>query len=430
VTSVSSISQYQEMTPFIVAIVALIFFGREGVVTSQTLGGWTDASGEVPEHSPDRSRWGRRPPARALELVVALAVLLIAIPSLMSTYWVLIMTETAVYFLVALALGTLVGRVGMMSLGQVALLALAGWVAVRLGFATGLPFFVILILTGLITAVIGIVIGLPAFRLHGLYFALITLMAAAAITLLIQLINFPNGGGGFLGYNPVGPSVSSLARPSIASTDVGFYRCTILVALLMFGLVVWHVRSRAGRAWAAIRQSEAAALAAGVNVSLYKVWAFALTSFITGVAGGLLAASAGGLSIFAFPTESSITMLATVLIAGVYSYAGAIVAAAMMETMPAVLNIWNVQYDILLILFGVGVLQIVSMAPAGLATQFPKDLRRLGGAIARLARFLGRKRRSRLGPEVALERRLTSVSRMEANASDPAIERVDGGPVS
>ena len=55
-----------------------------------------------------------------------------------------------------------------------------------------------------------------------------------------------------------------------------YYRYVVIVAALMFLLASWHVRSKSGRAWAAIRQSEPAALAAGVNVTLYKLWAFAL----------------------------------------------------------------------------------------------------------------------------------------------------------
>ena len=62
----------------------------------------------------------------------------------------------------------------------------------------------------------------------------------------------------------------------------------------MFLLGRWHVRGKPGRAWAAIRQSEPAALAAGVNTTLYKLWAFALASFMAGVAGALLAAATGG----------------------------------------------------------------------------------------------------------------------------------------
>ena len=65
----------------------------------------------------------------------------------------------------------------------------------------------------------------------------------------------------------------------------------MIVAILMFLLVLAHLRGRPGRAWAAIRQSESAALAAGINTTLYKLWAFALASFITGVAGGLVAGS-------------------------------------------------------------------------------------------------------------------------------------------
>ena len=79
----------------------------------------------------------------------------------------------------------------------------------------------------------------------------------------------------------------------------------MIVAAVMFLLALMHVRAKPGRAWAAIRQSEPAALAAGVNITLYKLWAFALASFMTGVAGGLLAATSGQLSTaFTFPTRT------------------------------------------------------------------------------------------------------------------------------
>ena len=72
----------------------------------------------------------------------------------------------------------------------------------------------------------------------------------------------------------------------------------------MFLLALIHVRAKPGRAWAAIRQSEPAALAAGVNITLYKLWAFALASFMTGVAGGLLAADSGQLFTITFPIRT------------------------------------------------------------------------------------------------------------------------------
>ena len=68
-------------------------------------------------------------------------------------------------------------------------------------FATALPFPVVLLVAGLITMVLGTLVGLPALRMSGLYLALITLMLAGAITVVLATINFPNGGGGFPGYN-------------------------------------------------------------------------------------------------------------------------------------------------------------------------------------------------------------------------------------
>lgn len=333
--------------------------------------------------------------AAAIRLGVTGALLLLvvlALPALVSTFWLQISTSVAIYSIVALSLALLIGRVGMVSLGQIALLAVGGWVALRLGFATSLPFPVLLLLTGLITGVIGTLIGLPALRLGGLHLALITLMAAAAITLALQATNFPNGGPGFLGYSPgrAGSVSASLERPALLASDVAYYRGVVVIAALMFLLGVLHVRGRAGRAWAAIRQSQPAAIAAGVNVTLYKLWAFALASFMTGVAGALLAASAGGLTTYGFPTQDSITLLAVVLMGGIYSFWGPVVAALLLKLLPELLKNWGLPPDLLTILFGVGVLQVMLTAPAGLVAQVPKDLANLGRALAGLARGLAR----------------------------------------
>ena len=166
-------------------------------------------------------------------------------------------------------------------------------------------------------------IGLPALRLSGLYLALITLMAAGAITILLRTAQFPNGGGGFFGNSSCRRRV---VAPAPARRSPGRRR---LLPLLR-GRRGAHVpRSRRGtsggkpgRAWAAIRQSEATAVAAGVNTTLYKLWAFALASFIAGVAGALLAAAAGGVSINQFPVPNSILLLAVVLMGGVYNLLG------------------------------------------------------------------------------------------------------------
>ena len=72
-----------------------------------------------------------------------------------------------------------------------------------------------------------------------------------------------------------------------------------------------------------------------MNITLYKLWAFALASFMTGVAGGLLAADVGELFTYQFPTSQNIVLLAVVLMGGVYSLWGAIVAGVLIKLLPA-----------------------------------------------------------------------------------------------
>ena len=119
---------------------------------------------------------------RAIVQAGVFLLILMALPLLLSSFWIQILTSVAIYSIVALSLAMLMGRVGLVSLCQIALLAVGGWIALRLEFATGMPLPLLILLTGAITAVIGTLIGLPALRLSGLYLALMTLMAAAAIT--------------------------------------------------------------------------------------------------------------------------------------------------------------------------------------------------------------------------------------------------------
>jgi branched-chain amino acid transport system permease protein len=327
----------------------------------------------------------RRPdkPVQASVIVVLVLFVLFVLPSLMSGYYTTYMTLAAIYSVVCLGLGLLVGRVGLYSLGQGAVVQIGAWTGARLLYGTGQPFAVVVIEAGLVTMLIGMAIGLPALRLRGLYLALITLMFAGAITVVLATVNFPNGGGGFTGYNGGSLHIPPIRRPSIAGTESAYFRYAVVVAIIMFVLVYVHLRTRPGRAWAAIRQSEPAALAAGINTWFYKLWAWALASFITGVAGAVLAAQYQHLYSTIFATQDSIILLAVVLMGGVYTLWGAVIAALLMQLLPGWLQSLGVSYAWLYILFGVGVLQVLTTAPAGIADQFPKDMKRLGGFLWR-----------------------------------------------
>jgi branched-chain amino acid transport system permease protein len=321
--------------------------------------------------------------ARAAAVAVVLAVALFAIP-LLGGDWITTFTSVAIYSVVAGSLGVLYGRVGMISLCQIALLAIGTWVGARFAYLTDLPFPVLLVIAGVITGVIGVLIGLPALRLGGLHLALITLMAAGAVTVILNQVNFPNGGGGFRARNDAATGNIDVRRPDIALADTAFYRYTVIVCALLFALALLHVALKPGRAWTAIRESEPAALAAGVNITLYKLWAFALASFMVGVAGCLLAAQSGQPTAYNFPTQESITLVAAAMIGGVFSFWGAIVAGLLLRLVPKIFQEnWGIDVNFVLILFGVGILQVLLTAPGGIADQFPKDMAKLGRLLAR-----------------------------------------------
>ena len=336
----------------------------------------------------------RRTGVHAAVAVGLLAVVLFLLPHIAGADWITTFTSVAIYSVVALGFGILYGRVGLISLGQVALLTIGCWVGTRIAYATSLPFPLVLLLAGAITCAIGVVVGLPALRLSGLYLALITLMFAGATTVVLSVTDFPNGGGGFKGRSVTGALTTEtppVRRPSWATGDVAYYRYTIVVCAILFLLALVHVLGKPGRAWASIRESEPAALAGGVNITLYKLWAFALASFITGVAGCLLAAQVGVPRAITFQTQDSLTLAATALIGGIFSIWGAIIAGVFNQLLPFLFQAqWGVNPNFLLVIFGAGLLQVLLTAPGGLVDQFPKDVANLARLLFRSARRLGR----------------------------------------
>ncbi len=316
---------------------------------------------------------------RGAVILAFIAVALFFVPTF-SSQWIETFTGVGIYTILSLGLGLLYGRVGLISLGQMALYVIGVWTAARLSYATSLPFEVLLLLSGLVACAFGLLIGLPAIRLSGLYLALITLMAAGAVTVVLSAINFPNGGGGFTGrtYLVDLSGVQNVRTPGIAHEGTAYYRYVVVVAAIMFLIALIHLRTKPGRAWAAIRESEPAALAAGVNTVFYKLWAFGLAAFMAGVAGCLFAGQTGQPTIEPFQTQDSLFLLATTLIGGIFSLWGAVVAGCFNQLVPFILNVqWGVNQNFLPVLFGAGLLQVLLTAPGGIAQQFPKDMANL-----------------------------------------------------
>lgn len=363
----------------------------EEVAVGSSLSPAREAGAAAPARSVGHALGGRgrlhdaRTYAPGAMLAVASAL---AIPSVTDAFWLKTFTVAVIYAIAAAGVGLLYGRVGLVSLGQVALLGVGGWITLRLGFGTGLPYEVVLLLAGVATALIGTFIGLPALRLSGLNLAIVTLMLAAAFQYVFGAAQFPNGGGGFLGHQE---SNEALGRPALGTSDPAYFRYCVIVAAVCFLVMSLLLRRRPGRAWAAIRQSEAGAMASGVNVTRDKLLAIVVVSFVTGIAGGLLATNIGNLFPDSFRARGSFELYAVVLMGGAFTLWGAPVAALLYAALPALLtHTLDVDGNLVLVFFGLGLMHAISTSPKGLA-----------GAVAELA---GRRWR-REAPGLKEERR-------------------------
>lgn len=307
-----------------------------------------------------------------LGLALALFVLL---PELAGGQWIKIFTSTACFTMAAAGIAFMFARLGMVSLGQVALMGVGGWIMLRMNHAFNFPFEVNLAVAAAFTMLFGWIMALPALRMRGLYLALITLMVAGGIEVVLSTVRFPNGGEGFWGVMP--STAAPFRRPFLAQTDGAYLRYVIAVVTGGFLVIEAHRRTSPGRAWAMIRRSEAAALASGVNVVYYKAWAFGLSGLLAGLSGGLLAGALGLLDPATFRSPESILLFALAVVGGARFWLGALIAGGLYRVLPALFNDWGLDSDLALIVFGVGLLHAVITAPDGISGQ-------LIGAVSKL----------------------------------------------
>lgn len=298
---------------------------------------------------------------------LALALGLVILPLVLSALWIKVLTSALIFAVAAIGCSVLFAQAGQINLCQIALVGFGGWIALRLNYGTALPFSVIILLAGCATAIMGAVLALPALRIRGLYLALVTLMAAGGFQILFNAFQFPNGGPGFWGVAL--QSADDLRRPSLAVSDTAYLRYTVVVVALCFLLVGLHRVTMPGRAWAMIRQSEANAMASGVNVTFFKLWAFALCGFLAGVAGALLGGALGQLDARSFLAADGILLFALAVVGGAYSWIGAIIAGLLYKLLPALFNDFGLSADIALIIFGAALIHAIISAPKGIAGQ-------------------------------------------------------------
>ena len=237
----------------------------------------------------------------------------------MSIYIVNLIT---IHAIVAIGLNILVGYTGQVSLGHAGFFAIGAFTTVILVLKWSFPFWVALPIGGFISSGFGFILGLPALRLKGPYLASATLGFGMTITTVIKHMEFF---GGRMGLQA--PKLFFFGAPM---KDIQFYYLIMAIAVVMVIGALKLIKTRVGRAFIAIRDSDIAAEAMGVNLTYYKTLAFAVSAFYTGVAGGLYAFILGFINPESFHLIMSITFLAMVVVGGLGSIMGSVAGAALM----------------------------------------------------------------------------------------------------
>ena len=246
--------------------------------------------------------------------------------------------------LAALGLNILVGYCGQISLGTGAFMAVGAYAAYNFAVRVdGMPLIACLLLGGLCATVVGVLFGIPSLRIKGLYLAVATLAAQFFIDWAFLRI------GWFTNYSSSGSvSVAQLnVFGWIVDTPAEKYLlCLGFVAV--FALIAKNlVRSHIGREWMAIRDMDVAASVIGIRPVYAKLTAFAVSSFIVGVAGALWGfVHLGGWEPAAFNINRSFDLLFMVIIGGLGSIMGSFFGAAFIVVLPIVLDNLPYWFDI------------------------------------------------------------------------------------
>ena len=266
-----------------------------------------------------------------LWLAILIAALL-AVPHVLSGYWIYFAGLLGVNIIATQGLNIMMGYTGLLSLGQAAFVGVGAYTVAILQTRLGLPFWVTIPSAGVVATVIGIGFGLPSLRIRGLYLVVATL--AAQFILHFVFVNWESMTNSDVGM-PVTPA-SLFGYPLNNETRIYYFILVFVVASTLFMRNV--IYSRVGRAFIAIRERDLTAQVLGVEIVWYKLLSFGLGSFYAGVAGGLLAYFNRYVSPEQFTLALSVFYLSAVVVGGMGSILGAILGAAFATLLPEFLK--------------------------------------------------------------------------------------------
>jgi branched-chain amino acid transport system permease protein len=271
-----------------------------------------------------RVQWG---------IVAAFIILLFTCPLFLSDTILTILTMMGIAVISVHGLNILTGYCGQISIGHAGFMAVGGYTSAVLSAKLGVPFWAALPCGALAGGIAGLIFGLPSLKIKGFYLIMATIAAHFIIIwTIIQLYSVTGG--------PDGLSVPTPAIGSISLSSKANYFYLVMVFTCLATLVAKNiVRTRAGRAFIAIRDNDLAAEVMGVSLWSYKLQAFFIGCVYAGVAGSLLVNYYSFASTDQFPFMDSVWYLGMLIVGGMGSTAGAVLGAVALKLLDELVTI-------------------------------------------------------------------------------------------
>ncbi len=252
--------------------------------------------------------------------LVGLMVISLLAPFYLNNAWLAWVIETCIVIIAVLGLYLVVGLCGQVSLGQAGFMAVGAYGTAILMSQLGISYWVALPAGTILTAGVALLFGLPSLRVKGIYLAMVTLASQYVIVWVITHPPFHKWSGGFDGLTTPFPKLGPIVFNSYSSW---FY----VVIAFMWGVIFFSKnisRTRVGRAFVAIRDSELAAEVLGIHIFRYKLIAFFLSGVLAGIAGALFAPYIVRIAPENFNLEKSLWYLGMLIVGGSGHVMGAV----------------------------------------------------------------------------------------------------------
>ena len=380
-------------TVILVLLAAVIVFLFQ-LFRDQIMGGLKSIPSPLPKTQKEPMAENKRAKIESWVLT-GIVVLALFWPFFVSRGAVDLATLVLIYVMLALGLNVVVGLAGLLDLGYVAFYAVGAYTFALLSQYAGISFWMALPIGACLAALFGLVLGFPVLRLRGDYLAIVTLGFGEIIRILLNnwtaVTGGPNGIGGIpdptLFGMEFGRRVREEGNTSFHETFgiaysgehkvIFLYLIALVLAVITALIIRRFMRMPVGRAWEALREDEIAARSLGLSRTAVKLSAFTIGAFFAGFAGTVFASKQGFISPESFVFLESAIILAIVVLGGMGSQLGVVLAAIAVTILPELAREFS---DYRMLVFGAAMVLMMVWRPQGLLPMRRRQIRLKAGA--------------------------------------------------